>query len=223
MSKKQKKHTTEDAYAKLKSNIIKVLTANPNKSYNFKQLSRALGVNNTSDRNHVRDCLRNLAIDKILFEIKTGKYKLNLKSVSPTSKTQKTKPFISGAYITGTVDMKRTGKAYVIPDDKSGDIKIDPNNTGKALHRDKVKVILFPQRRDKKLEGQIVEIISRAKTSFVGIVNVSPNFAFLISDNPSMQTDIYIPLSNLNGARNGDKAIAEMTDWRRIQKTLLEK
>jgi ribonuclease R len=117
------------------------------------------------------------------------------------------------AYLLGTVDMKRTGKAYVIPDDKTGDIKIAPNNTGKALNRDIVKVFLFPKRKDKKPEGQIVEIIKRAKTTFVGIVSISEHFAFLVCDNPSMQVDIYIPLSNLNGAKDGDKAIAEMTDW----------
>ena len=110
--------------------------------------------------------------------------------------------------------MKQTGKAYVIPNnDTMEDIMISANNTRHALHGDTVKVLLFPARRMHKQEGQVVEIIQRAKTRFVGRIQLQSHFAFLIPDNKSMAVDIFIPLENLCNARNGDKALVEMTEW----------
>ena len=116
--------------------------------------------------------------------------------------------------VVGTIDMKQTGKAYVIPNnDTMEDIMISANNTRHALHGDTVKVLLFPARRMHKQEGQVVEIIQRAKTRFVGRIQLQSHFAFLIPDNKSMAVDIFIPLENLCNARNGDKALVEMTEW----------
>ncbi len=216
MSKKPKKQSDENNTDNLNEQIINIIASNPYKSFNYKQVARALGINNTLDRNALRDNLKSLASNKILIEVKTGKYKLNTKAGKRDKDLggkSPAKEYGNNAYITGTVDMKRTGKAYLLPDDKTEDIKIAPNNTGQALHGDKVKVLLFPKRRDKRLEGQVVEIIARKRTSFVGIVSISKNFAFLNPDNSSVHVDLYIPLSALNGARNGEKAIAEMTEW----------
>jgi ribonuclease R len=109
--------------------------------------------------------------------------------------------------------MKNTGKAYVTPEDKTTDIFISANNTNHALHGDKVKVLLFPTRRGHKPEGEVVEIIARNRKQFVGIIETSKNFAFLRPDNANMPLDIFIPLSKLNGAKNGQKVVAVITEW----------
>ena len=109
--------------------------------------------------------------------------------------------------------MKRTGKAYIISDELGEDAFIASNHTGQALHGDTVKVQLFPRRKGHKLEGQIVEVIKRAKTRFVGTIAKSAKFAFLIPDNPSVPIDIFIPIADLKGAKHGQKAVARMTEW----------
>jgi ribonuclease R len=48
---------------------------------------------------------------------------------------------------------------------------------------------------------------------FTGIVKLSERFAFFIPDDRKMMHDIFIPMSELNGAKNGIKAVAEITDW----------
>ena len=226
-TKKEKREKSEKS---LELNILKIFSENPYGGFNFKQVSKLLNIENNALRNQVKAVLKSLANERILNEVKTGKYKLNPKYVTrqqgksadtssnrtgnrDEARSFRTTGKASGNYVTGRVDMKQTGKAYVIPDDKTEDIKIAPNNTGKALHGDMVKVALFPKRKDKKIEGEIIEVISRARTNFVGVISISRNFAFLIPDNPTVQVDLYIPLNSLNGAKNGDKAIAEMTDW----------
>lgn len=190
--------------------ILKIFANSPFSSFNYKQISKRLKINNTSGRKFIMELLDNMTDDRILKKLNEGKYQLVQRNLAGLHSQS---PADSENYKIGTVDMKRTGKAYVIPDDKTEDIQIAPNNTDRALNRDKVKVFIFPRRKEKRLEGQIVEIISRSKTSFVGIVQISRNFAFLLPDNPSIQVDIFIPLTELNGAKEGEKAIAEITDW----------
>ncbi|NJK84833.1 MAG: RNB domain-containing ribonuclease [Bacteroidales bacterium] len=58
----------------------------------------------------------------------------------------------------------------------------------------------------------LISLNGLAKT-FVGVVEVSSKFAFLSSDNRQMPFDIFIPVDKLNGAKDGQKAIARITDW----------
>jgi ribonuclease R len=58
-----------------------------------------------------------------------------------------------------------------------------------------------------------VEILKRSKQNFVGTVEISKHFAFLLPDSRKMPYDIYIPKEKLNNALNGQKAIARIVDW----------
>ena len=198
--KTQKNRATKNSFA---STVLNIFTQNPYKSYNFRQLSNVLGISDKVSKQMVKDILDELALSEEIIEQNRGKYKLNPENIKT----------VSTNVITGTVDMKQTGKAYIITNELSEDIYIAANNTGHALHGDKVKVRLFPARKGRKTEGQIVEIVERGKKQFVGIVEVSKNYAFLIPDDVNIPVDIFIPISNLRGARNGNKAVAIITDW----------
>jgi ribonuclease R len=203
MSKKRKK-SYENANTFVKS-VMEIFLSNPLSKFNYKQVTAQLGISDNAGKELVKGIIKQLIESGELKENKRGKYQLNEQSGKfPRKET---------AYITGTIDMKQTGKAYVIPDDKSEDIFISASSTAHSLHGDKVRVMLFPQRKGKKTEGQVVEIIKRNKKQFVGIIEVSRNFAFLIPDNLSMPVHIFIPLTHLNGAKNGQKVVAEITEW----------
>ncbi len=196
----KKKNRAKNPFVKT---VLNVFVQNPHKSYNFRQLAHNLGITDKASKQLVKDILENLTAANEIIELKRGKYKLN-----PTNiKT------IKSSTITGIVDMKQTGKAYIITDELTDDVFIASNNTNRALNGDKVTVRLFPLRKGRKLEGQIIEILTRKKKQFVGIIEVSKKYAFLIPDDTSVPVDIYIPLSNLNGAKNGNKVVAEITDW----------
>ncbi len=203
MSKRSKK-SYESANTFVKS-VMEIFLSNPLNKFNYKQVAARLGVSDNASKDLVRDIIERLSESGELEGNKQGKYQLNKRSDRfPRKET---------AYVTGTVDMKQTGKAYVIPDDKSEDVFISPTSTGHSLHGDKVRVMLFPKRKGKKTEGQVVEILKRNKKQFVGTLEVSRNFAFLIPDNPSMPVHIFIPLTHLNGAKNGQKVVAEIIEW----------
>ena len=202
-NKKRKSYKSSNTFVK---SVMEIFLGNPLGTFNYKQIADRLGVSDNASKELVKSIIEQLTETGKLEEIKQGKYQINKKSKKFPSK--------GSAYVTGTIDMKQTGKAYVILDDKSEeDVFISPSSTAHSLHGDKVKVLLFPKRKEKKTEGQVVEILKRNKKQFVGTIEVSRNFAFLIPDNPSMPVHIFIPLTHLNGAKNGQKVVAEITEW----------
>lgn len=203
MAKKKKRRKGKQKNA-IAEQVLHVFAGDPFTGFNYKQVSAALGLRDKASRDLIKQIIFDLEADNALIQERRGKYKLNPEYIG--SHTEK-------RMVEGTVDMKQTGKAYIISKDCEEDIYVAANNTNRALNNDRVKVFLFPRRKGRKLEGQIVEILERGNKQFVGKLEVSSKFAFLVPDNTSMTVDLFIPLNELNGAKNGEKAIGEITDW----------
>ncbi|OFX71979.1 MAG: ribonuclease R [Bacteroidetes bacterium GWE2_29_8] len=197
-----KKETTQND--KLITDIINLFSKTP-KALNFKQVATKLGINDNATKLLVNLKLYELTSQKVLKEIYKGKFQFN--------QTLAKKVDQPDSFIEGIVDMKSTGKAYIITNKDSEDIFISANNTNRALDGDSVKVALFPIRKGRKLEGKIVEVLKRKKDQFVGNVQMYKNYAFVVPDNNSMPVDIFIPIDSTNGAKNGEKVIAKLTEW----------
>jgi ribonuclease R len=182
---------------KIKDNILDVFARTPNKILNHKQIAAKLGFTSGSDKNIVIKALGGLKAAKKIQESTPGKFAM---SNSPD-------------FIIGKIELKRSGVAYVITDQMEDDIFISPKSVNHALDGDEVKVALQSQRRGGNLSGQVVEILERAQDSFVGVIEISKKFAFLVADKANMPVDIFIPLGKLKGAKNGEKCIAKITEW----------
>ncbi len=181
----------------LTEQILSVLSKNPEQGFNYKQIAKRINITDAYERHMISDILADMAIQGGVQEIITGKYKLKA----------------SRGYITGTVDMTRMGYGFISTEDIEDDVFVSANNLKTALHGDKVKVKLSARRKGSRPEGEVVEILERSRTTFVGTVEVMPNFAFLIPDNKNMPFDLFIPTSRLNGALQGQKAVARVIDW----------
>lgn len=199
------KKSKEQIKDNLLESIKEFFISNNKGKFNYKQVAKRVSNVDDGNKKFISGLLYQLAKEGFIVEVYQGKFILNPK--------EKEKRQTLGPVITGTVDMKQTGKAYVITSDLLEDILISSNNTHKALNGDLVKVRLFPKRKDSKIEGEIIEIIQRNKTKFVGVIEKQKNFAFLVPDNKSTPVDIFIPLDQLNGATHGQKAVAELTEW----------
>lgn len=198
MSKKRKKQggSTRVRKSELIRNIVNIFNDNPEKTFNYKQISTLLDVKAESQRVFVNELLYQLWDEDFLVEISRGKFKINSR----------------GGYITGTIDRQGV-KTYLIPDDGGEPVFIPERKTNHALLNDKVKVFLYARRKGQLPEGEVVDIMERAKDTFVGILDVSENFAFLVCDNRVLTNDVFIPKSKLNGAKNGQKVIVKLMQW----------
>ncbi|GAB1451591.1 ribonuclease R [Draconibacterium sp.] len=181
---------------KLKNSILTTLYGDPGKTVNYKQISTWLGIKDQETSKLVHAVLQELHDDGYIEQIVRGKYKLKAKSGT----------------VVGIVDMQSQGFAYVNSDEVERPILVSSRNLNHAMAGDKVSVRLFAARKKHDLEGEIIEITERAKSVFVGTVQTSRNFAFLIPAG-KVGFDIFIPLEKLNGAKHGQKAIAEIIEW----------
>lgn len=189
----------------LAATILSIFGSSPFKPLNYKQISKALSIKDKAGKDLVHNILLELAKEGKIVEDKPYRYTLSKALLQEFGEKKE--------YITGRVDMKSTGKAYVIPENGGEDIFIAANNTGQALHDDKVKVYLFPKRKNHKTEGQIVDVIERKKTDYVGVISISKQFGFLVPDSGNMPVDIFVPKESLNKAKNGEKVIVRITEW----------
>ena len=181
---------------KLKNSIVTILYGDPGKTVNYKQLSTWLGVRDMETRKLVNVVLQELHDDGYLDQVARGKYKLKAKSGT----------------VVGIVDLQSQGFAYVNSDEVERPVLVSSRNLNHAMAGDKVSVRLFASRKKHDLEGEILEILERAKSVFVGTLQISRNFAFLIPAG-KVGFDIFIPIDKLKGAKNGQKAVAAITEW----------
>lgn len=198
MPKKKKKFSNSGSYNKktLKNAILSALYEDPQKIVNYKQVSMMLGVRDQETRKLVDVVLLELKENEYLDQISRGKYRLKAKTGT----------------ICGVVDLQPQGFAYVNSDEIDRPVLISARNLKHAMEGDKVRVHLYASRKKHDLEGEVIEIIERAKSVFVGTVQLSRNFAFLVPTG-KIGFDIFIPSEKLNGAKNGQKAIAKINEW----------
>jgi ribonuclease R len=142
--------------------------------------------------------LLELAKKNYLKEVSTGRFKLLT---------------VPGTCVEGVVEMTQRGAAYIVPDEGDEDIFVAQSNLGHALNGDRVKVLRYARKPGRQAEGEVVEVIERNRDHFVGILQVSKGFAFLVADSRVMHHDIFIPLDQLNGGKNGQKAVVQITEW----------
>ena len=126
------------------SKIIKILSQNANKAYNYKQIAAILDLDDTKSRNEIIRDLKILASTKKIIESEPGKYLVKA---------------ISQDYYEGTIDMTGRKTAYFICSDFTEDVFIPTNNLNRALDKDKVKVYVYNRRKGKRPEGEVMVVV----------------------------------------------------------------
>ncbi|RLJ63348.1 RNAse R [Lacinutrix venerupis] len=199
MTKKKHRKPSHNKISNLTNTILSILKKDRNQSFNYKQIAAKLGVNDASSRNQIIKKLAQLKAKEEIKEIDRGKFQI----VNNTE------------YHTGIFDAAQRGNGYVICDDFEDDIYIASNNVNKALNGDEVELYVYKRRKRGKLEGEITKIIKRAKTEYVGIIQLhkNNNFAFVVVDGNKMKTDIFVPINKTLKAEDGDKVLVTLEDW----------
>jgi len=181
----------------LTRNIFKILNEDSSKHFNYKQIAGKMGISDTDGKTQILKKLAELTATKKIKEIDRGKFQINE----------------DRKYSLGTLDITSNGNGYFISDDYENDIFIPNINLGKGLHGDIVRAYVYKKRRSNKLEADVVEVLERAKTEFVGVLQMNKNFGFVIPDSNKMYADIFISQNKINGAVHGDKVQATISDW----------
>jgi len=191
--RKKKGSTIKD----LSAQILKTLNKNSQHSFNYKQIASKIGVNDAKGKQEIIQNLEELKHKKRIEETGRGKYKI----------------IQNEHYHVGILDVTSNKNAYFVSDDLERDAFIPTINLNRGLNGDTVKVYVYRRRNNDKLEGEVIEILKRAKTEFVGVLQMNKNFGFVIPDDAKMYADIFIAKHKIDGANDGDKVLAKITDW----------
>jgi len=177
--------------------ILHTFQTNPKGAFNYKQISKLIGVERQAQKQMVLDILYDLADDGFVVEQDPGRFRSNC----------------AGTIADGTFQRRSNGKNAFIPDEGGNSIFVAERNSKHAMDGDKVRVQLFARRRKADPEAEVIEIIESKKNTFVGRMQTTRNFAFLITEDKTLANDIFIPDDLLHGAKNNDKAIVRIIEW----------
>ena len=196
---RKKKSKSNKGISNLTNTILSILKKERNQTFNYKQIAAKLGVNDASSRNQIIKKLRELQGKQEIEEVERGKFKA----------------IVNTEYHTGRLDLAAKGNGYIICEDFDDDVFIASNNINKALHGDEVEFYAYKRRNRGKIEGEITNVIKRAKSEYVGVIQIhnKKNFAFVVPDSNKMQTDIFVPINKINKAEDGDKVLVKLEDW----------
>jgi len=119
----------------------------------------------------------------------------------------------------GVLDISRSGMGFVLVEGQAKDIKIKPNDFGRAFHGDIVRVEVDKHTSgNQRIEGRIVEVVERKQSEFMGNLSSSKNFAFFTADTEKLMPDFFIPIDKINGAVDGDRVLVKMIKWGKADK-----
>ena len=190
---------TRNAAKQIEPLIVEYLNKTPGRGYQVKQILKALGVRDAKSKGIVSEVIFRLEDKGVLKKLRNGSYMVEGKLET----------------ITGVVDCVNARFAYVVPDgsEEQDDIWVSKEDLNGAMDDDHVKVALKASKHGKSREGKVVEVLERNREEFVGRVEMSTRYAFVIPDFKKMFHDIYVRYEDLNGAKHNDKVIVKITDW----------
>lgn len=177
--------------------VVSVFENAPKEVFNYKQISTLLGVENQVQRIMISEMLSDLKFTEFLVEVDRGRYKLNN----------------IGSSAVGTFSRRSNGKNSFTPEEGGDPIFVADRNAGRAMDGDKVRVQILAKRKGQDPEAEVIEIIEQKEATFVGKLQVTRGFAFLVTENRKLGNDIFIPADHLKGGLNGQKAIVRIMEW----------
>lgn len=189
------------AMQEIKRMLFECFNNHPSRIYDSKMAAGDIGIKGNEGRKMVHELMRIMAYEKVLEKVDKGQYRLTRSALATRE---------------GKVDMTASGMAYIVLDNAvegERDIIVEPRNVHHAMHGDHVRVAVIGRRRDGRVEGEVVEIIEQGKRTFVGRIEISDRYAFVIIDSRTMPADIFIPRNNIGNAQNGQKVIVRITEW----------
>lgn len=194
---KNRKSFKERRNEGIKNKVISALRKAGNTPINYKQISTNIGMIQAHERENIIKILHQLLASGEIDEVSRGKYLF--------------KP--SKDYFIGVMDITSSGKGYVIVEGLDQDIFVRNKNLNKAFKGDTVRVYQFRRRSNGRREGEVVEIIQRKRTEFIGILEMHNHFAFVRTTDNNMYTDIFVPKERVKDAKNGQVVLVSMDDW----------
>lgn len=198
MAKKREKKAGKRMNKKqLAEKIMNVFHSRPDMLFGLKYIFSELHLTTHPLKMLCIDILDEMQMDDYIVEVEKNKYRLNER----------------GTELIGIFHRKSNGKNSFIPESGGEPIWIAERNSAHAMNNDKVRIAFYAKRKNRDAEGEVIEILERANDVFVGTLEVTKSYAFLLTENRTLANDIFIPKEKLKGGKTGDKAVVKVIEW----------
>jgi ribonuclease R len=192
--------------SQLARKVLNFLDNNYGKEFNAKQIIKKLEIRDSVTKGGVEPTLHKLA------------------AAGSVSKTPRN--YFSSVkepeFVEGEVDFVNPRFAFIKPDPKHDleeDVMVKEADLKHALDGDRVRIMVYPTKGSSgRLEGKVLEIVQRNRDEFVGRIEISPRYAFVVPDFKKMHHDIFVHLGDLGGAQHNQKVVVKLSDWREDDK-----
>lgn len=177
--------------------LVELFENNPTEKFDLKTLYRELHLSTHPSKQILLDLLELLKMDDYIKEPQRFVYMLNAPS----------------QIMEGVFHRKSNGKNTFAPDDGGEPVLVAERNSLHAMDGDRVRVTMLARRKNHMREASVSEIIQRSDKQFVGTLQVSKDYAYLLTEDRTLANDIFIPKSNLKKGKTGDKVVVKIVEW----------
>ena len=181
----------------IRKRILDLMERHASTEFDVKDIFKTIQADTHPAKMLTMDVLRELVLDDYLSTDERGHYRYAVRS----------------QVMEGTFMRKRNGRNSFIPDDGGKSILVCERNSGHALDGDRVRVTMLARRSGHTREAEVIEVLKRARETFVGKLKVSHDYGFLITEGRALANDIFIPKDLLGGGQTGDKAVVKIVEW----------
>lgn len=190
----------------LEKEILKILKSYPDASIPMPLLADALGISNKKGSKKISSSVKRLKHLGLVLVSKGNLVRINEVQSDET-------------YVTGKLDVIRTGDGYVIVEGRDQDVKISNRYMGTALDGDTVKVkLLGYHKKSNKPQGRIEEVVERSGVIYVGTLEeIAKNTWLIKADIQSSRMDFFVDPKDLNGAKQNDKVTFRLIQWEDVR------
>ena len=183
---------------KIRSKLHELFVVNDGNTYGYRELIRKLQLRDKKSKDYLKNHLFSLESKEKIRRLSDGRFVSNAES----------------EYLQGTVDHVNPNFAYIITPDKEDDVWVKTADLKHAIHGDLVSLLITrPAGRGFKPEGKVVALLKRNKDEFVGRIEISTRFAFVIPDSRNIHFDIMVYPENVGKAKENDKVLVKIDKW----------
>lgn len=186
----------------LREKVVQLLSEGKRRSASLKQLIRKIGLRKREEKIVLQDLLNEMVMEGELGRMKNGEFAGRSDADGPAIEL-----------LEGRVDFVNARFAFIVCKDQDADIKVSASKMRNALDGDLVRVRTFSRKSGKNPEGEVVQIIERGKSEYVGTVELHGHYLYVIPDKRKMYQDILVPRDKSKDAKEGEKVIVRITEW----------
>lgn len=204
MSKKRKKGSVKNRrhdptkITRIKGKLHEIFSVNDGRSYGYRELIRKFALKDKKSKDYLKSQLFSLESKEKIRRLSDGRYVSTAES----------------EYIQGKVDHVNPNFAYILTPEGEDDIWVKTSDLKFAVHGDLVNVIITRAAGSKfKPEGKVVSIARRERTEFVGRIEVSTKYSFVVPDNRNIHFDVFVYPEKIGRAKTNDKVLVKINKW----------